>query len=83
MIMEPGAVEQVLDALGNCLAVGYAANAMAAGVSINDLTIHSGVRDRCSLMPPAIGLMTGVGRLDPGPCPRISGKAPRGAVCRS
>ena len=35
----PNPVEQVLGALGNCLAVGYAANATAAGVEINDLKI--------------------------------------------
>ena len=36
----PNPVEQVLGALGNCLAVGYAANATAAGISVNDLTIE-------------------------------------------
>ncbi len=36
----PNPVEQVLGALGNCLAVGYAANATAAGIKINDLTIE-------------------------------------------
>jgi len=35
----PNPVEQVLGALGNCLAVGYAANATAAGITIKDLTI--------------------------------------------
>jgi len=35
----PNPVEQVLSALGNCLAVGYAANATAAGITINDLSI--------------------------------------------
>ena len=30
----------MLGALGNCLAVGYAANATAAGVEINDLKIE-------------------------------------------
>lgn len=35
----PNPVEQVLAALGNCLAVGYAANATAAGIKINDLSI--------------------------------------------
>ncbi len=35
----PNAVEQVLGALGNCLAVGYAANATAAGITIKDLSI--------------------------------------------
>ena len=29
----------MLSALGNCLAVGYAANASAAGITIRDLTI--------------------------------------------
>ena len=33
-------VEQVLGALGNCLAVGYAAKATALGIEINDLQIH-------------------------------------------
>ncbi len=32
-------VEQLLSALGNCLAVGYAANATAAGVAIDSLTV--------------------------------------------
>ncbi|MCY4371704.1 MAG: OsmC family protein [bacterium] len=36
----PNPVEQVLAALGNCLAVGYAANATAVGVEINDLRIE-------------------------------------------
>lgn len=36
----PNPVEQVLGALGNCLAVGYAANATAAGVEISDLKIE-------------------------------------------
>ncbi len=36
----PNPVEQILGALGNCLAVGYAANATAAGVEINDLKIE-------------------------------------------
>jgi len=35
----PNPVEQVLAALGNCLAVGYAANATAAGITISDLHI--------------------------------------------
>lgn len=35
----PNPVEQLLAALGNCLAVGYAANATASGITINDLTI--------------------------------------------
>lgn len=33
-------VEQILGALGNCLAVGYAANATAAGITIKDLSIQ-------------------------------------------
>jgi uncharacterized OsmC-like protein len=36
----PNPVEQVLGALGNCLAVGYAANASAAGITLNDLSIE-------------------------------------------
>ena len=36
----PNPVEQVLAALGNCLAVGYAANATAAGITIKSLTIN-------------------------------------------
>ncbi len=32
-------VEQLLGALGNCLAVGYAANATSLGIEINDLSI--------------------------------------------
>lgn len=32
-------VEQLLSALGNCLAVGYAANATVAGIEIEDLSI--------------------------------------------
>ncbi len=35
----PNPVEQVLAALGNCLAVGYAANATAAGIEIKDMSI--------------------------------------------
>ncbi|MDH3730596.1 MAG: OsmC family protein [Acidimicrobiia bacterium] len=35
----PNPVEQLLGSLGNCLAVGYAANATAAGIVINNLTI--------------------------------------------
>lgn len=35
----PNPVEQVLAALGNCLAVGYAANATAAGIEIRNLRI--------------------------------------------
>ena len=36
----PNPVEQVLAALGNCLAIGYAANATAAGIEIRDLNIE-------------------------------------------
>ena len=35
----PNPVEQLLSSLGNCLAVGYAANASVAGVEIRDLRI--------------------------------------------
>ena len=35
----PNPVEQLLGALGNCLAVGYAANASAKGIEIKDLKI--------------------------------------------
>jgi len=35
----PNPVEQLLGAFGNCLAVGYAANASAAGIEIRDLKI--------------------------------------------
>jgi len=35
----PNPVEQLLAALGNCLAVGYAANATARGITISELTI--------------------------------------------
>ncbi len=35
----PNPVEQLLGALGNCLAVGYAANATVLGIEINDLSI--------------------------------------------
>ncbi|MDH3388824.1 MAG: OsmC family protein [Gammaproteobacteria bacterium] len=35
----PNPVEQVLAALGNCLAVGYAANATAMGIELRDLNI--------------------------------------------
>jgi uncharacterized OsmC-like protein len=35
----PNPVEQLLAALGNCLAVGYAANAAVAGIEIKDLSI--------------------------------------------
>jgi uncharacterized OsmC-like protein len=36
----PNPVEQLLGALGNCLAVGYAANATVAGIEIKDLSIE-------------------------------------------
>ncbi|WAJ44957.1 OsmC family protein [Mycobacterium sp. Aquia_216] len=35
----PNPVEQLLAALGNCLAVGYAANATIAGIQINSLQV--------------------------------------------
>ena len=35
----PNPVEQLLAALGNCLAVGYAANATLAGIAIEDLRV--------------------------------------------
>jgi uncharacterized OsmC-like protein len=35
----PNPVEQLLGSLGNCLAVGYAANASVAGIAIRDLRI--------------------------------------------
>ena len=35
----PNPVEQLLAALGNCLAVGYAANATAKGIELRDLRI--------------------------------------------
>lgn len=35
----PNPVEQLLAALGNCLAVGYAANATTAGITVDDLSI--------------------------------------------
>lgn len=36
----PNPVEQLLAALGNCLAVGYAANATVAGITINALSVE-------------------------------------------
>jgi len=36
----PNPVEQLIGALGSCLAVGYAANASAAGIRIDDLRIE-------------------------------------------
>ncbi len=42
----PNPVEQVLAALGNCLAVGYAANASARGIELRDLRVDvSGALD--------------------------------------
>jgi uncharacterized OsmC-like protein len=35
----PNPVEQLLGALGNCLAVGYAANATVAGIELRDLRV--------------------------------------------
>jgi uncharacterized OsmC-like protein len=36
----PNPVEQLLGALGSCLAIGYAANATAAGIEIDDLRVE-------------------------------------------
>ena len=36
----PNPVEQLLGALGNCLAVGYAANASVAGIELRGVTIN-------------------------------------------
>ena len=36
----PNPVEQILAAYGNCLAVGYAANATVAGIELKDLSIE-------------------------------------------
>jgi uncharacterized OsmC-like protein len=36
----PNPVEQILGALGSCLAIGYAANASVAGIAIKDLRIE-------------------------------------------
>ena len=36
----PNPVEQILGALGNCLAVGYAANATAMGIALDKLVIN-------------------------------------------
>lgn len=36
----PNPVEQILGALGSCLAIGYAANATAQGITITDLRIE-------------------------------------------
>lgn len=36
----PNPVELILGALGSCLAIGYAANASAAGIQLKDLTIE-------------------------------------------
>lgn len=36
----PNPVEQLLAALGNCLAVGYAANATARGIRVDDLRVQ-------------------------------------------
>lgn len=38
--LAPNPVEQLLAALGNCLAVGYAANASAAGIELNDVRVE-------------------------------------------
>ena len=36
----PNPVEQLLGALGSCLAIGYAANASAAGIELRDLKVE-------------------------------------------
>lgn len=47
----PNPVEQLLAALGNCLAVGYAANASAAGIELSQLRIDvSGDLDLASFL---------------------------------
>ncbi len=47
----PNPVEQVLAALGNCLAVGYAANATARGIALESLRIDvSGTLDLHSFL---------------------------------
>ncbi len=47
----PNPVEQLLAALGNCLAVGYAANASAAGIELKQLRIDiSGDLDLASFL---------------------------------
>ncbi len=47
----PNPVEQLLGALGNCLAVGYAANASGRGIEIDDLRIQlSGTLDLHSFL---------------------------------
>ena len=47
----PNPVEQLLGALGNCLAVGYAANASGRGIEIEDLRIDlSGTLDLHSFL---------------------------------
>jgi len=47
----PNPVEQLLAALGNCLAVGYAANASAAGIELDALRIDvSGDLDLASFL---------------------------------
>jgi uncharacterized OsmC-like protein len=38
--LAPNPVEQILAALGNCLAIGYAMNASTAGIAIRDLRIN-------------------------------------------
>jgi len=42
----PNPVEQLLGSLGNCLAVGYAANASVAGIAIRELRGGPGPADR-------------------------------------
>lgn len=59
----PNPVEQVLGALGNCLAVGYAANASAAGIAMHDLRIEleGDIDLRASALHPTTSLAGGSG----------------------
>jgi len=52
----PNPVEQLLAALGNCLAVGYAANASVAGIEIKELDIRL---DGDIDLRPFLGVMPG------------------------
>ena len=66
----PNPVEQLLSALGNCLAVGYAANASAAGIAIKDLKIavdgDVDLRSFLGLAPGHAGLFRNPGPRRPG-----------------
>ena len=44
----PNPVEQLLAAFGNCLAVGYAANASVAGIEIRELRMPSTAMSTCT-----------------------------------